>query len=172
MYKLLIVSDSHGLTEALETIRDRHKEVDAAIHCGDSELQKESRFLEKYTVVKGNCDWGADFPDVSQMEVGGLKVVITHGHLYDVKSTMQSIQYLGIEQEADIVCFGHSHIAYAEETDNRLYLNPGSIRLPKRYKKASYAIVEWEVPEEVTVRFYEVDGTEITYFPYEKQYRL
>lgn len=167
MHKLLIVSDSHGLTNELTMILQRHSDVDAAIHCGDSELEVNAPYLQGYTVVKGNCDWQGTFPEVTHIEMGELKILVTHGHLYDIKSTMLPIQYLGMEQEADVICFGHSHVAYAEVVEGRLYLNPGSIRLPKRYPVATYAIVEWNKPEAVTVRFYEIDGTEITDFPYE-----
>lgn len=37
---VLIISDSHGLEEELQTIAKRHEaEVDLMIHCGDSELE-------------------------------------------------------------------------------------------------------------------------------------
>ncbi len=39
--KVLIMSDSHGLTHEISIIKERHKQdVTAMIHCGDSELDK------------------------------------------------------------------------------------------------------------------------------------
>ncbi|UTW68917.1 metallophosphoesterase family protein [Anaerobacillus sp. HL2] len=39
--KVLIISDSHGLKEELFELLNRYeKEVDAIVHCGDSELPK------------------------------------------------------------------------------------------------------------------------------------
>lgn len=61
---VLIISDSHGLEEELQTIAKRHEaEVDLMIHCGDSELETRHPALEPYAVVKGNCDFAYDFKD-------------------------------------------------------------------------------------------------------------
>ena len=40
-----------------------------------------------------------------------------------------NLKYKAEEVNADIVCFGHSHVLGAEVIDGRLFLNPGSIRL-------------------------------------------
>ncbi len=50
---VLIISDSHGLEEELQTIAKRHEaEVDLMIHCGDSELETGHPALDSYEVVK------------------------------------------------------------------------------------------------------------------------
>lgn len=36
--KILICSDSHGLTDELIELKKRHGDMDYYIHCGDSEL--------------------------------------------------------------------------------------------------------------------------------------
>lgn len=172
MHKILIVSDSHGLTTELPEIRKRHADVELALHCGDSELQINSPYLLDYTSVRGNCDFQALFPNENMFKVGDLNIYITHGHLFDVKRTLMTLQYAAMEKEADIVCFGHSHIAYAEKIDEQLFINPGSIRLPKKYLTPSYVILEWSDKEDVMVTFYEVNGEEITSFPYEKTFQL
>lgn len=172
MYKVLIVSDSHGLTNELTEIRARYPEVDMALHCGDSELLQDSPHLDGYTVVRGNCDFRAPFPNEQLIDVGDMKIFLTHGHLFDVKQHLMRIQYAAEEKEADIVCFGHSHIAYAEKVDQQLFINPGSIRLPKKYPTASYMLLSWADKSEITATFYEVDGTEITSFPYQNKFNL
>jgi len=169
---MLIVSDSHGLTTELTDILKRHEDVDIALHCGDSELPIDSPYLKGYSVVKGNCDFQARFLDENIFEIGGLKIFMTHGHLLDVKRTLMTLQYAAMERGADIVCFGHSHIAYAEKIKKQLFLNPGSIRLPKKYPTPSYLVLDWEKTSEVHVTFYDVHGTEITDFPYVKQINL
>ena len=59
------------------------------------------------------------------------KIFITHGDLYGVKDGMTNIYYKGKEVEADIVLFGHSHIHQITEYDNIIFMNPGSISLPR-----------------------------------------
>lgn len=171
MSKVLIVSDSHGLTSELETLKERHQ-VSEYIHCGDSELTADAAPLNDYQVVKGNCDWQGDFQDELIVEKAGLRFFITHGHLFDVKTTLLKLQYRALEVNADIVCFGHSHIAYAEKIGEQLFINPGSILLPKHFNVPSYVIIEWEVPLEVNVTFYSLEGKEIATFPYNNKFTI
>jgi putative phosphoesterase len=114
MHKALIISDSHGLEDELQEIRERHNDVDIAIHCGDSELSADSKFLDGYKIVKGNCDGNANFQEEIVVEFGSFKIYVTHGHLVDVKRSLLGLKYRAQERQADIVCYGHSHIAYAE----------------------------------------------------------
>lgn len=68
---VLIISDSHGLEEELQTIAKRHEaEVDLMIHCGDSELETGHPALDPYAVVKGNCDFTGDFKDELLLTAG------------------------------------------------------------------------------------------------------
>lgn len=155
--KVLILSDSHGLTDEIDVIKARHN-VEVNIHCGDSELAVDAPYLAGFQTVRGNCDWRADFPEELLLEVGGIRIYVTHGHLYQVKSTLTPLQLRAKEVNADIVCFGHSHIAYAEEIDNQLLINPGSIRLPQASNIPTYVMIEWENEQEVQVTFYSVNG--------------
>ncbi len=53
MTKILIISDSHGWTEELEIVKQRHKdEVDYMIHCGDSELSNAHREISGFVTVE------------------------------------------------------------------------------------------------------------------------
>lgn len=140
--KVLIVSDSHGLTSELSQIREMHTDMDLMIHCGDSELQADHDSLRGYAAVRGNCDFEAAFPEDRVEEAGGLRFFVTHGHRYSVKSTLMNLSYKAREMEADIVCFGHSHGLGAEMSDGILFINPGSIRLPRGRKEKTYVILE------------------------------
>lgn len=169
MNKVLVLSDSHGMTDEVAMIAERHK-ADLYIHCGDSELKEDNPVLKRYRVVKGNCDWYGTFFEDDIVEYKDLRIYTTHGHLYDVKRTLQKIQYRALEVEANIVCFGHSHVAYAEQIDGVLFLNPGSIRSPRKFHEPSYAILEWESLDEVRVTFFHVDGSIIDTFPYKNTF--
>src|SRR5690625_1577829 len=171
MNKILIVSDSHGLTSELTKIKQRHQ-VNYLIHCGDSELLKDAVQLEDFITVKGNCDWQSDFPLEEIVEFGGLRLLVTHGHLYHVKSTLLNIQDRAKEVEADVVCFGHSHIAYSEKIDNQLFINPGSIRMPRKFSEPSYIMMQWDEPNQVTVNFYHAADGQVISLPYDQQYEF
>jgi len=145
MKKVLIVSDSHGLTTELAKIKEKHaNEVDLMIHCGDSELSAIEPCIEGYLVVRGNCDFEGNFPEDLIEDVAGFRLYITHGHRYSVKSTLLNLSYRAREQKANIVCFGHSHSLGAEVIDQTLFINPGSIRLPRGRVEKTYVILEIE----------------------------
>ncbi|MGC4376194.1 metallophosphoesterase [Fictibacillus sp. Mic-4] len=161
--KVLIVSDSHGLHKELLDMKERHKdEVKAMIHCGDSELSVHDKGLQGFIAVKGNMDFRApELPDEAIEHIGETCFYITHGHLYNVKMSFLSISFRGEEIGADIVCFGHSHVAQAFERNGRIFINPGSIRLPKGRQDKTYAICDIQ-NKEVTVHFYTIEGEELT----------
>jgi uncharacterized protein len=159
--KALIVSDSHGLTDELLLIKNRHQdEVDIMIHCGDSELEVASKQMESFIAVRGNCDFDSHYPNDCVTDLGSHKIFTTHGHLYNVKMSFIQVNYRAREVGASIVCFGHTHIAGAELVDGVLFINPGSIRLPRMRKEATYAILQVE-DEKANVSFYDVKGRDV-----------
>lgn len=169
MHKVLIMSDSHGLTKEIDEIRARH-DADVCIHCGDSELPTDAPELAAFTTVRGNCDWTSSFPMEEVMEIGGVRFFISHGHMTQVKSTLLNLQSRAAEIGAEIACFGHSHIAYAEKLEECIFINPGSIRYPNRIKETSYVVLEWEKKSAIYITFFDVDGEELHSLPYEKYF--
>ncbi|MBB6282795.1 metallophosphoesterase family protein [Geobacillus subterraneus] len=159
--KAVIVSDSHGLTAELAQIVSRHRhEADLFIHCGDSELPAEADEIAPFAVVRGNCDWTAAFPDERTEEAGGVRFFVTHGHLYGVKTSLLRLYYRAKETGANVVCFGHSHLAGAERIDEVLFINPGSIALPRGRKEKTYAVLTVGKGQAL-VQFYDVAGRPI-----------
>ncbi|NWQ42926.1 metallophosphoesterase [Bacillus sp. EB106-08-02-XG196] len=160
MSKVLVVSDSHGLTRELEVLRERNLgEVDLMIHCGDSEMMPDEKVMNGYLTVKGNCDFGS-YPLETTTEIAGRKFFITHGHKYSVKSSLINLQYKAAEVGADIACFGHSHLLGAEVIGGTLFLNPGSIRLPRERIEKTYVILEL-LDESVKMSVYDINGQEL-----------
>jgi uncharacterized protein len=158
MSKVLIVSDSHGLTKELTILRQRHlDEVDLMIHCGDSELSPDEAAISGYLTVMGNCDFGGGYPLETTSEVAGRKFFITHGHRYSVKTTLLNLKYKAEEVHANIVCFGHSHVLGAEVIDGTLFLNPGSIRLPRERVEKTYVILDLQA-EKIKMSVYDISG--------------
>lgn len=160
MSKVLVVSDSHGLTNELEMLRERHmNQVDVLIHCGDSEMMPDDKVMNGYLTVKGNCDFGG-YPLETTTEIAGRKFFVTHGHKYSVKTSLMNLQYKAAEMGADIVCFGHSHVLGAEVIGETLFLNPGSIRMPRVRLEKTYVILEL-VDEKIKMSVYDISGREL-----------
>ncbi|KAB2338755.1 metallophosphoesterase [Cytobacillus depressus] len=165
--KVLIVSDSHGLTNELTEIKNKHAvEAGMLIHCGDSELAADHPCLEGFSTVRGNCDFDMDFSEELLEDANGYKVFITHGHRYSVKSTLMNLSYRAKELGAKIVCFGHSHSLGAEVIDGILFINPGSIRLPRGRKEKTYVVLDIE-KNNIKLRVYDLKLGEISHLAQE-----
>ena len=96
--------------------------------------------------VRGNCDAEVDqmvleFPvlaDYAVLPVGGRLVYATHGHVHNLKN-------LPPLAPGDILLHGHTHIpAWTEFGEGNLYLNPGSVSIPKEGSAHSYMTLEGE----------------------------
>lgn len=159
--KVLIISDSHGLEDQLLQIKLRYEDkVDYMLHCGDSELAFNHEALKGFIAVKGNCDMEDCLPNETVIELKKLKLFATHGHLYNVKMTLMNLQYRAEELQATIVCFGHSHIAGSEQVEGKIYINPGSVYLPRGRKEQTYCVIELQ-KNQVNVKYYDSEHNQV-----------
>lgn len=99
---------------------------------------------EKLLCVRGNCDAEVDqmvleFPvlaDYAVLPVGPRLIYATHGHIYHVKN-------LPPLAPGDVLLHGHTHVpAWTEFGQGNLYLNPGSVSIPKENSPHSYMTLE------------------------------
>ncbi|MDO4670778.1 MAG: metallophosphoesterase [Aerococcus sp.] len=162
MSKIVIVSDNHGDREILETIVSRHREeADAFIHCGDSEGMADDPIWQSFTVVQGNVDF-APFPIAETVEFPEGKLLVTHGHRFDVKGDLNVLANYAKEAGCTVACFGHSHVMTLERVQGVLMINPGSVRLPRgNYPYPTYAILDWQQNGQQTVTYYHRDGSPV-----------
>ncbi|WP_409251553.1 metallophosphoesterase [Bacillus sp. SCS-153A] len=159
--KLIVVSDSHGSDKEIKDILKTYKgKVDGFIHCGDSELPADDSSMDSYLAVRGNCDMDHAYPEVLTKDFGDTRILATHGHLYNVKMTLMNLDYLAKEHNADIVFFGHSHQLGAEQIGEVLFINPGSILLPRGRKERTYALIEKE-EKSISVKYFDHNHQEI-----------
>ena len=77
-----------------------------------------------------------------------------------------NLSYKAAEAGANIVCFGHSHVLGAEVIGGTLFLNPGSIRLPRGRIEKTYVILEL-VEEKIKMSVYDISGRELKELAYE-----
>lgn len=161
--KLMIASDIHGsayyckaLLEAFE-----REQADRLLLLGDilyhgprNDLPREyapkevitmlNSMKDKLFCVRGNCDTEVDqmvlsFPilaDYCVLPAGKRLIYATHGHNFNLNA-------LPPLQPGDILLHGHTHIPAWESFGNgNLYLNPGSVSIPKAGSNHSYMVLE------------------------------
>ncbi len=160
MIRVGVFSDSHGDLTGLKEALLHAGSLDLVLHCGDNyeDLVKAvamSGVDAPYNGVCGNVDIVRHAPNELELEVGGVKLFVTHGHLYDVKHSLNRLYYKSLEVSADICLFGHTHIATVLQHDDLILMNPGSIARPKGGQKRSYGLIEIEqkIPNCRTIYF-------------------
>ena len=158
--KILVVSDSHSKKNILADLRDKYSnEVDYFIHCGDSELDPNSKWVSEYTIVEGNCDY-YDYPEKEVVATEEGNILVTHGHLYGVNYGLDRLALLAKQENAKFVFYGHTHRLAVEYVDGTLFLNPGSVWFPRgEYQKlgGTYAIVSVN-ESKIKVTYYTREG--------------
>ncbi len=145
--KILVISDSHNviLDSQVEEIK-KHGDFDMLIHCGDRYKDGE-KFANMLNIkelyrVPGNCDFDVRGKQLVIMESIECKnILITHGHMYGVKSGIEKLMSYAEGKNAYAVIYGHTHCAQNEVLDNILFFNPGSTIFP-RDGRESFGIIE------------------------------
>ncbi len=144
--KYLIITDIHGSPINLKKVLEKES-FDKLLLLGDilphgprndlpngynpKEVTSILNSLKnKIICVRGNCDAEVDdmvldFPIMSMacIEYNNKSIYLTHGHKFNSKNLLNV--------ENSIVLYGHTHITNVEKLDSNIYINLGSITLPK-----------------------------------------
>lgn len=145
--KILVISDTHGDINKAEEVIKSNKEINLIIHLGDyfRDAQKLSNMFPDIPMeyIYGNSDFMIeDVPAEKMLEIGGMRIFLTHGHRYSVKWDYDKLYKKAEEMHADVLLFGHTHIPYLIAKDKYYILNPGSTSDPRDDSNESYAIIE------------------------------
>lgn len=130
MFRLLVVSDTHGDRHALQTAIDAQPEASLLVHLGDgaADLAAISDFNTMRTLqVAGNCDFSSPFPDDREFRFGGQLFFAAHGHHYGVKRDLYRFSCAARARNARVALFGHTHQALTMYDDGLYLINPGSL---------------------------------------------
>ena len=160
--KILIASDIHGSAYFCKLLLERieAEKADRVLLLGDilyhgprNDLPKDyapKKVIEmlnpiknKLLCVRGNCDTEVDqmvldFPvlaDYAVIPVDNKLIYATHGHIYN-ENNLPPIC------EGDVLLNGHTHVPKCTEHENYIYINPGSVSIPKENSKHSYVTLE------------------------------
>lgn len=93
--------------------------------------------------VRGNCDGEVDqmvleFPILAEyaiLEVRGRMIFAAHGHNFNEK-------HLPPLHTGDILLHGHTHVPMCREHETYIYMNPGSLSIPKEGSCHGYMTLE------------------------------
>ena len=162
--KIMIASDIHGSAKYCRLLLEAFKKenADRLILLGDilyhgprNDLPEEYNPKEvirllnenrnRIYAVRGNCEAEVDqmvldFPvmaDYMLIPVGNRMVFATHGHIYNKEN-------LPPMNKGDILLTGHTHVMVCEEMPDYVYMNPGSVSIPKEDTPRGYIILENE----------------------------
>ena len=162
MLRYMLLSDSHRAGGWLARAAEVYAQggFNGVIHLGDVHSDAK-RFAELAGVaplcVRGNCEAEVDqmvlsFPvmaDYAVIPMEGRVLYATHGHhaCEDAPPPLCP---------GDILLCGHTHIPRCAEHEGFVYMNPGSISLPKAGSERSYMVYEngrfaWKRLEDGTV---------------------
>ena len=160
--RYLVISDIHGASQALEQALSWKETLgaekilllgDVLYHGPRNDLpvpyapkevaERLNGLKEQIVSVQGNCDAEVDqmvlqFPilaDYIILYLEGRMVFATHGHVHNE-------EHLPPLKKGDILLHGHTHVQAMEEHEDHLYLNPGSVSIPKNGNENSYMVYE------------------------------
>ena len=140
---VLIISDTHGSLQNLNRIIPK-VQPDLIYHLGDGQGQEDtiSQMADcPVEIVKGNCDFMCDLPRDVFTTLGRHNIMLTHGHMYDVKYSTGELALAALENDCDVVMYGHTHWPEIVQTDKVTIVNPGSISLPRQPGRSPSYIV-------------------------------
>ena len=160
--KLMFISDIHGslywLEKALEKAEEEQPHTlvilgDFLYHGPRNPLPdgydpqgvaaKLNAYGKSLVGVRGNCDAEVDqmvlpFPVLAEygvMELGGRLLFFTHGHHFNEQNPPML-------KEGDILLNGHFHVPACRKKEGFVYMNPGSVSIPKENSANSYMTLE------------------------------
>ncbi len=181
--KMLIASDIHGSARYCRMLLDayRNERTDRMLLLGDilyhgprNDLPEEydpkgvmemlNSYRNEIYGVRGNCEAEVDqmvlaFPvlaDYALIPAGRKMIFATHGHVFNRN-------HLPPMKHGDILLHGHTHIPACEQFDGFVYVNPGSVSIPKEGSVNSYMIFDgavfvWKTIEGKEYRRYSLEN--------------
>ena len=130
--KILVLSDSHAALSFMRRCVEKIK-PQAIIHLGDfyddAEALREDYGHIPFHIVPGNCDryrCPLDARELLCYPVGGVKMMMTHGHNYGVKMGTGALTAEARRLGAQAVLYGHTHVADCRLETDLWVLNPGT----------------------------------------------
>ncbi len=143
--RIMVLSDSHGRPSLIEKAISSQPQAEHIFFLGDCtrDIDTVAPFFSdrKFHIVKGNCDFGSDYPEYDFITLENCGIFYCHGHNFGVKGSTERLSAFAGNMGASIALFGHTHCSYTSYEDGLHIVNPGSLSLP-RNSRASYAVID------------------------------
>lgn len=160
--RLMFASDIHGSEYCTKKLVERYRALncDKLILLGDilyhgprndlpqgyepkGVISLLNEMSDEILCVRGNCEAEVDqmvldFSCMSESLVlfeRGRMFFITHGHKFNKES-------LPALKSGDVLIHGHTHVQTVENFGDSIYINPGSVSIPKENNPPSFMIYE------------------------------
>ena len=133
--RILVLSDSHGCVDPMQQCVEL-VQPQAILHLGDCarDADRLGRLYPRIPLlgVPGNCDYGSCDQPERLIELGGVRILMLHGHTRGVKSDVMRAVWAARECGAQVLLFGHTHRPMVDNDGALLVLNPGAAGDPLR----------------------------------------
>ena len=139
--KIGLISDTHNFFDP--RLPEIFEGVDHILHAGDVGdrlILGELEAIAPVTAVLGNNDLDLPIRETAITALGGKKFFVHH--IITPGLGTQPIQARIRAEAPDVVVFGHTHKAYAEQIDGTLFLNPGYAGRQRFKLERSVAVAE------------------------------
>ncbi len=143
--RICAVSDTHRHRHELLTAVKSTQPFFAILHAGDETSDAQwlsSRVDWPVYGVAGNWDTPTQVFPAEQLFNFGIRILLVHGHRYSVKVSLSLLTQRAQEVGADVVVYGHSHVASTIITDGILHVNPGSLATPRGRRERTFAVID------------------------------
>ena len=137
--RVIVISDTHkhfNLLKELWKNTEKRRTPFCIWGDGGSDVE-ELKLLDpevNIVAVKGNCDIGRDFPDEERITIGEGRILMIHGHRYNVKNPEGRKERLSSLPRKETVTFYYMATATSATlviSTGVYIMNPGSPLLPK-----------------------------------------
>ncbi len=159
--RILVLSDSHGRDENVERAMKQAGRFDLLVHLGDvgyGYQRLEASTPAAVLMIAGNNDYALDLPASRVFPLGPHRVLAVHGHRQQVHFGTSALERSAIQNNCDIVMFGHTHVPFIRQDENLTLLNPGSISLPRQSgHKKTYILIEMDEEGKMDIQLRELD---------------
>jgi putative phosphoesterase len=140
-----VVGDIHGNYEALYQAVQRMNHPNLLLFTGDG-FRDICRLIEEVEIpiegVAGNCDVHTEYTNELILKLGKFKVLLTHGHLYNVKNGLTRIGLAGRSKGVNLVVFGHTHMPLDDQWYEVKLFNPGTLCRERSVRGLTYGMIE------------------------------
>lgn len=144
--KIVVASDNHGDEEILKRIINVNPDASLFLHCGDSQMMDYE--IAPFISVKGNNDFGKDYPMELYLDTPYGKLYMCHGNfLFGI--TPQLVE----QKKCKIFLHGHIHRKKLQKFKDTFVVCPGSTSLPRGNEEPSYLIIEFNEDNEPIFNF-------------------